>query len=183
MLFLVKFWGNIQKYAIQIAIVLALLIGVYFYGRNDGKAAMELKYEKEKAEWISTVNTTQALLDQSTADLLKPFIIKQTEYKYITKMIEGPTTIVTEYVNKDADSRCVVPVGFVDLHNKAAEGLTFDKLKDIPTNYGVDSGVKLSEVAQTTSINYTKYNEVKEQLETLQNVVREFQVKQEALVN
>ena len=183
MLFLTGLVGNIQKYAIQIAIVLLLLIGTYFYGRHDGKAAMELKYEKEKIEWQASVNTAQRMYDDAMSGIVKPFIIKQTEYKYITKLITSEPKYITEYVTKDADARCVVPVGFVDLHDKAATGLTFESLKDIPTNYGVDSGIKLSAVAQTVTINYTKYNELKAQLESLQAVVKEFQSKQTSLIN
>ncbi len=98
--------------------------------------------------------------------------------KYVTKIEvvkEKGDAIIKEvpiYVTKDADSKCVIPNGFVLLHDSASRNEVPDSTR------GVDAGaseVKLSGVATTVTENYTTYHKVAEQLRSLQEWIKEQQ--------
>jgi hypothetical protein len=106
---------------------------------------------------------------------------------------EASTKVVTKYINKieivkekgdaivkeipkfvtaTADGQCVIPNGFVLLHDSASRNEIPDSTR------GVDAGaseVKLSGVATTVTENYTLYYKVSEQLRSLQEWVKEQQ--------
>jgi cell division protein FtsB len=83
---------------------------------------------------------------------------------------------VPEYITKDADAKCDVPNGFVVLHNSAVKNEIPNTARDFNEK---SSGVELSTVGKTVAGNYTTCNEVKEQLRSLQDWVKE----QEKLYN
>jgi hypothetical protein len=83
---------------------------------------------------------------------------------------------VPEYISKDADAKCDVPNGFVVLHNSAVK----NEVPNTPREFNEkSSGVELSTVGKTVAGNYTTCNEVREQLRSLQDWVKE----QEKLYN
>ena len=98
--------------------------------------------------------------------------------KYVTKVEvvkEKGDTIVKEIpklISASADDACVIPNGFVLLHNSAAKN-------EVPDTSGTAnegaSGAKLSGVATTVTENYTTFHQVREQLKALQDWVREQQ--------
>ena len=79
-------------------------------------------------------------------------------------------------MSKDSDSKCEIPNTFVELHNKAVDNTKMTELQSLNTS-GV-SNKKLSDVANTVTLNYYQYNEMKNKLETLQNIVKEYQSQQ-----
>jgi hypothetical protein len=83
---------------------------------------------------------------------------------------------VPEYISKDADAKCDVPNGFVVLHNSAVKNEIPNTARDFNEK---SSGVELSTVGKTVAGNYTTCNEVREQLRSLQEWVKE----QEKLYN
>lgn len=89
---------------------------------------------------------------------------------------ERGTTITREvpvYVTAKADAACPVPVGFVRVHNSAAQNLPLGEPAgnpDAPT-----PGVALSTVATTVASNYTTCHETAQQLTALQDWVRGLQ--------
>jgi hypothetical protein len=83
---------------------------------------------------------------------------------------------VPEYISKDADAKCDVPNGFVVLHNSAVKNEIPNTARDFNEK---PSGVELSTVGKTVAGNYTTCNEVREQLRSLQDWVKE----QEKLYN
>ena len=87
----------------------------------------------------------------------------RTVYKTITKEIPI-------YVSQIADSECVIPVGFVLLHNAAASG-------SVPESSGqpndTPSGVELSGVAKIVTENYGTCIENSTRLSGLQQWVNE----------
>jgi cell division protein FtsB len=83
---------------------------------------------------------------------------------------------VPEYISKDADAKCDVPNGFVVLHNSAVKNEIPNTARDFNEK---SSGVELSTVGKTVAGNYTTCNEVREQLRSLQDWVKE----QEKLYN
>ncbi|KGE07970.1 signal peptide protein [Burkholderia gladioli] len=86
---------------------------------------------------------------------------------------EKGDTIIKEvpvYVDRDADRACVVPVGFVRVHDGAAANVP---VGDPGSADAASSGIALSAVAATVAANYTTCHENAEQLIALQARVRD----------
>ncbi|WP_334070414.1 hypothetical protein [Burkholderia cepacia] len=86
---------------------------------------------------------------------------------------EKGDTIIKEvpvYVDREADRACVVPVGFVRVHDGAAANVP---VGDPGSADAAPSGIALSAVAATVTGNYTTCYENAEQLIALQARVRD----------
>lgn len=86
---------------------------------------------------------------------------------------EKGDTIIKEvpvYVDREADRACVVPVGFVRVHDGAASNVP---VGDPGSADAAPSGIALSAVAATVAGNYTTCHENAEQLIALQARVRD----------
>ncbi|MCR4465843.1 hypothetical protein [Burkholderia sp. SCN-KJ] len=86
---------------------------------------------------------------------------------------EKGNTIIKEvpvYVDREADRACVVPVGFVRVHDGAAANVP---VGDPGSADAAPSGIALSAVAATVAGNYTTCYENAEQLIALQARVRD----------
>ncbi len=109
-------------------------------------------------------------------------ITTKVEKVYIerTKVIKEKGDVIVEkvpeYITKDADAKCDVPNGFVVLHNSAVKNEIPNTAREFNEK---SSGVELSTVGKTVAGNYTTCNEVREQLRSLQDWVKE----QEKLYN
>lgn len=77
---------------------------------------------------------------------------------------------VPVYVDREADRACVVPVGFVRVHDGAAGNVP---VGDPGSADAAPSGIALSAVAATVAGNYTTCHENAEQLIALQARVRD----------
>lgn len=89
----------------------------------------------------------------------------RTVYRTITKK-------VTVYVTAKSDTACVVPRGFVELHDAAAAGRPLP-VPAAPGDLDDPSGVPLSSVAGTTAENYGVCHETAGRLNALQSWIRE----------
>ncbi|UVE66947.1 hypothetical protein L2Y90_07495 [Burkholderia pyrrocinia] len=92
---------------------------------------------------------------------------------------ETGDTIIREvpvYVGREADRACVVPVGFVRVHDGAVANVP---VGDPGSADAAPSGVALSAVAATVASNYTTCHENAEQLIALQARVRDTDEPQE----
>ncbi|PRG19633.1 hypothetical protein [Burkholderia multivorans] len=88
---------------------------------------------------------------------------------------EKGDTIVKEvpvYVDREADRACVVPLGFVRVHDAAAANVP---VGDPGSTDAAAAGVALSAVAATVADNYTTCHENAEQLIALQARVRDIE--------
>ncbi|MFV8593083.1 hypothetical protein [Ralstonia pseudosolanacearum] len=87
--------------------------------------------------------------------------------------LKGDTIIkeVPRYVSVQADAACVIPRGFVRLHDAAAAGAVPDP--DSGDADAAASGIALSAVASTVAGNYTDSHANSEQLSTLQQALRD----------
>jgi cell division protein FtsB len=83
---------------------------------------------------------------------------------------------VPEYISKDADAKCDVSNGFVVLHNSAVKNEIPNTTREFNEK---SSGVEISTVGRTVAENYTTCNEVREQLKSLQDWIKQ----QETLYN
>lgn len=91
---------------------------------------------------------------------------------------ERGATIMKEvpvYVTAEADARCPVPVGFVRVHDAAAQNLPLHRPAGDPD--APAPGVTLSAVAGTVAGNYQQCHEVREQLIGLQDYVQRLQAR------
>lgn len=83
------------------------------------------------------------------------------------------TKEVPVYVTAQADARCPVPVGFVRVHNAAAQNLPLDRPAADPD--APAPGVTLSTIAATVAGNYTTCHQVRQQVIGLQHYIRGLQ--------
>lgn len=92
----------------------------------------------------------------------------QVEIRYVT---QTQIREVPVYVTPAADDRCIVPSGFVRLHDAAAAGRALPESAGEP--HDAPSGVALSAVGETVVANYGTYKAVSRQLIDLQRWVSE----------
>lgn len=118
-------------------------------------------------------------------DLQRDLEIAKASQKVVTQYVdriirvkEAAQVITKEipvYVTPAADRGCVIPAGFVRLHDKAASGPdapagTHDPAPEADPDQ--PSGVQLHEVASTVADNYATYHAVAAQLTALQQWVK-----------
>jgi hypothetical protein len=122
---------------------------------------------------VADAKIEMAKKDAQSADATTKVITK-----YVTKVEvvkeKGDAIIkeVPKYITKDADNQCVIPNGFVLLHDSASRNEVPDSTRSVDAGA---SDVKLSGVATTVAENYTTYYKVTEQLKALQEWVKEQQ--------
>ena len=152
---LVKGWGMVAK-----TVGTLLLIGsVYLYGGYG----TEMKWRAEAAKLKADMDRKVALADKKSKQIV-------TKYVTQTKVIKEKGDAIKKLSQhvKEADAKCIVPKSFVLLHDSAAKNEVPD------TTTGIDgsaSGVNLSAVGETVTINYNNYHQLSERLKALQDWV------------
>ena len=154
---------------IQIVAVVCLAFAVFQYGQHEERQEWELKVAElnqkiAKLESASQTVTTQVVTEY--VDRVK--IVKEKADAIIVK--------VPVYINKPTDDNCTINNGFVVLHDAAAKNEVPESPRD---SHAEASEVKLSTVATTVTENYGTCHEIRQQLESLQQWIRE----QEKLMN
>ena len=126
--------------------------------------------QKEYLAEVEKFKQEVARIEKESAEATEKVVIKYKE-KIVVVKEKGDVIIqkVPEYITKESDAMCVVPNGFVVLHDSASKN-------EIPntssSSNGEASGVALSTVATTVVGNYTTCHEVREQLTSLQEWVK-----------
>ena len=179
---------NILQYKSQLivgVIVVAVLtlagIGVYVKGRSDGVALTEAKVAAEKREWERQVADLQLKHQKEVADLLADYNSKVDQYKEeIAKLADNPK-VVERFIDRyvPVQTQCTIPQGFVDLHNKAAQGAS---LSEIPTGVNKPTDKSLGDVGSIVAQNYYTCNDIRARLEALQQIIIKYQQQQKELV-
>ena len=152
---LVKGWGMVAK-----TVGTLLLIGsVYLYGGY----VTEMKWRAEAAKLKADMDRKVALADKKSKQIVTKYVVQ-------TKVIKEKGDAIKKLSKhvKEADAKCIVPKSFVLLHDSAAKNEVPD------TSAGIDgspSGIKLSTVGETVTINYNNYHQLSEQLKALQDWV------------
>lgn len=134
---------------IALAVIIALLVlGKCQFDRgvkHEQAAQAERLKKAEKA-----VAKREVKAEKITSEVRADVAEKQIEYRTVTKTLVKE---VPKYVTVQADAKCVVPAGFVSLHDSAASGSP-----SLPVGAGrsldTPSGVELSAVAETLVTNY-----------------------------
>lgn len=143
-----------------------LVFGLYMEGGISNQERWEAK--------VSEAQVEMAKKDVASADTTTRVVTK-----YVTKVEvikENGNAIVKEipkFINQTADGQCVIPNGFVLLHDSASRNEVPDTTRTVDAG---PSEVKISEVAGTVIENYTTYHQVSEQLKALQSWVKQQQI-------
>ncbi len=144
----------------QALIVIALIVIAFMKGMSYEQ---DMNISKQAVRTV-TVAKRQAAV---TVRVVTKYVDR---IEYISAQGAEIIKEVPVYVTKEDDARCVVPDGFVSLHDAAAANR-------IPGAAGETnaqaSGIALSTVATTVAENYERCHKNSAQLEALQEWVRE----------
>lgn len=133
-------------------------------------------HEQDQVQQLEREQLRQAFEQGQALGTVRDRVV--TEYVDRVQVVEvqGETIIkrVPVYVSEKADRACVVPAGFVRLHDAAAHALPAPEpagaADEAPAHVG------LSAVAATTAGNYAKCNANAEQLKRLQELLRQYEL-------
>lgn len=168
----------LKNYWKPLAIIL-ILICTFEAGVKSTEQKFEAQINKDKADQaLALVAAEEASKKkQDEFDTAKDKIVTDFEtYKNThPKIIE-----VTKYVTAKDDANCIIPTGFVRLHNDSIDAKSSDssKTESISSSTDSPSGIKLSQVGRTVSDNYNICQTEMKKLEELQKTVILFQAKQ-----
>lgn len=168
--------GFFKQYWKVIAVAL-ILTATYFAGVKTTTAKYEAKIQIIKNEQQQRIIEAQNEFMEKTAqyDKEKIFIAEAFEtYRKTHPVIK--TKEVKIYVTPEADSRCIVPRGFIRLHNTAASGAS----EVSPTDNGEQSNdsptkLALSAVGEVVAENYNMCLLEFEKIKALQATIRKYQ--------
>lgn len=139
----------------------ALMVLCLWFGRHY----TVLQYEAQIAEQNRQIAELQEQKAKVTVEVVTKYVDR---VKVVQSQADAVIREVPVYVTQAADARCVIPVGFVRVHDEAATG--------VPVAAGdsneAASGIALSAVAETIADNYGTCRETAEQLKALQEWVR-----------
>lgn len=154
--------------AVAILALLAVATGLAWWATDSYNMAVDRATEAE-----TTASNLRTQLDNA-----KSATVTVTQYVDRERVIrlKGDTIIkeVPLYVPAQADAACVIPRGFVRLHDAAAAGTVPDSGAGDADAAPTD--VALSAVASTVTSNYTDSHANSEQLSTLQQTLRDLGV-------
>lgn len=141
----------INRIAIIAAICLSGVSGLAGWKLRDADYQRHLKADARGALTASEdAREIEGKNEQTSTDIGRQVEEAKTEIQYVTRTIIQK---VPEYVTVEADARCVVPNGFVGLHDSAATGNPPAPAAPGEPN-DADSGVALSEVVSVVAENY-----------------------------
>jgi hypothetical protein len=130
-------------------------------GHHFTKVEYEAKTVKQANE-ILTLQKDQ--LDKAVTVLTK-YADRSAAIKKESQSIQQD---VKSYVSPSSDSGCIIPIGFVRIHDKAANGND----SAAGNSNEASAGVELSAVAETVAENYAICHQNAEQLTALQSWVQ-----------
>lgn len=122
---------------------------------------------KERAEMLARNQELEAKSSEVTVQVLTKYVNRVNVVKEKGEEIVREVPI---YITKESDAKCVIPIGFVRVHDAATRG---EKVPDStgPANER-PTDIKLSEATETITGNYGTCNQVREQLKSLQEWVK-----------
>ncbi|ROL88723.1 hypothetical protein [Pseudomonas protegens] len=157
---------NIRSW-LALAVVAGLL---YALGFVSGAGS-----ERSKQQRLDEARLQQSFEQGQALGTVKEKVV--VEYvDRVVKVYQAGATITKEvpiYVSKAADNACVVPAGFVRVHDAGAANLPMAAGPGVADD--ASSGLALSTVAASVVDNYSQCHANAEQLKALQQWVRESQ--------
>ena len=161
-----------KGYAVVAAVCLAVGAGSGYKVRDVMAQADSAKAAKAEVRTVERVVYRERAAADVTERIGTQAAARQAEIRYVTRTIVEK---VPEYVTAEADRTCVLPVGFVRLHDAAAAGQGDALPEPAGQSNDAPSGVACSAAAETIVGNYGDYSAVAAQLTDLQGWVREQQ--------
>ncbi|KAF0863232.1 hypothetical protein [Pseudomonas sp. LD120] len=157
--------------AVAVAVAVAVALGaLYALGFVSGAGSERSKYQR-----LDEARLQQSFEQGRALGRVKEKVV--VEYvDRIVKVREAGVSLIKEvpiYVSKAADDACVVPGGFVRVHDAGAANLPLARGPSVAD--GAASGLALSTVAASVVDNYNQCHANTEQLKALQQWVRESQ--------
>lgn len=150
-------------YAIAAAALLAGLSGLYAYAYSRGGAHVQAQWDADHAAQLKALAEARAKAAEVTTRVVTKYVDRVHTVRGKTRTIIKQVPV---YVTQESDDRCIVPRGFVRVHDSAAKGT------ELPATTGsaaqTPSGVALSAVAGTVAGNYGICHETAERLRSLQ---------------
>ena len=178
-----------SKWFIYVIIVLVIITSgfiihhrAYNKGYDIAIELTEAKYAKEKLAWQAKINTLQNDFESQINGILTSYngyvAELQTEIDQLQQDLKVKPKV--RYIHKyvPVETNCTIPKGFVVLHNTAAQG---KPLSDIVKNAIAPSQVSIQDVGSTVAVNYYEYNKLASKMKALQEIVKQFQLKQKQL--
>ncbi|MFT0733907.1 hypothetical protein [Ralstonia wenshanensis] len=154
-----------MKRAAAVLALLAIAAGLTWWATASYNAAVQRAHQAE-----TTAATLRKQLDNA-----RSATVTVTQYVDRERVIrlKGDTIIkeVPRYVTVQADAACVVPRGFVRLHDAAAAGTVPNP--DTGDADAAPAGIALSTVASTVAANYTGCHVDAARLTSLQQTLRD----------
>lgn len=168
---------------IGIIIAVSSTIGfIYHKGKVAGMHEVQIELDQQRADWEK-----QRLLWQS--DVAAQTGIYNAKVDQLNDQWERQEKLFREEIDRlkanpevifvPKNTPCTIPVGFIEQHNRAASGIASGTP---PPNLSEPTSKTLGEISNKVAKNYYQCNKIRAQLETLQNVVKEFQQRQKALI-
>lgn len=169
-LFVSFFVGSIpfiNKYLIPVKVGSAFLLicGLYMEGGISNQERWEAKVADAKLE-MSKKETASA---EASTKVVTKYV---TKVEIVKEKGDAIIKEIPKFITANADGQCVIPNGFVLLHDSASRNEVPDSTRSVDEGA---SSVKLSGVATTVTENYTAYHKVAEQLKALQEWIKEQQ--------
>jgi len=155
----------LYKSLLQIISIAILTFAIYMEGAISNQAEWKAK--------VAALQVEVAKKETISANITTEVITKYVDRVKIVK--EKGNVIIKEiptYITKTDDAKCVVPNGFVVLHDSASRNEVPDTARIVDERA---SKIKISGIAETVGENYNTYHEVAEQLKSLQKWIREQQ--------
>lgn len=160
----------VSGWLVGVVVIALLACGVllYSFGFERGESA-----EKAKAVKADNARLQMAFEQGQALGTVRDRVVIEYVEKIVTVFKQGATIVkeIPVYVSKAADAACVVPAGFVRVHDASAANLPVSG-GPLGTDDG-PSGIALSAVAETVAGNYTNCRANAEQLKALQKWARE----------
>ncbi len=160
-----KFIPFISNYKLPIQVGSAILLAFGLY--MEGGVSNQEKWEARVAEVKLEMAKKEAASAEASTKVVTKYI---TKVEVVKEKGDQIAKQIPNLISATADGQCVIPNGFVLLHDSASRNEVPDTSRG--TNEGA-SEVKLSGVATTITENYTTYHKVAEQLRSLQEWVNE----------
>lgn len=102
------------KWVAIIAIIVGLVLGIYYKGRHDVQVKWDAENERIAAEEKNKKEQSNGVTDNSNSKA-------DAAVKTIT--VKGDTIVkyVNRYITKESDAGCTVPLGFVRMHDDSVK--------------------------------------------------------------
>lgn len=143
--------GPLARYLALGLVAVALVLGFRSHWMTAGVKQERAAEAKRLASAVKKVAKREEKADAITSKVETEHAKEQARVEYRTKILvkEIPT-----YVSPAADSRCILPVGWVRLHDAAASGSAPSLSQGAGGPLGAPSGVQPSEAISSVITNY-----------------------------